>query len=79
MLQWGLSLWNTFFSVGAANTRDWTEMNLLDSKNPLLIRASRPTGTMRPVCRLNWRAHLLEAKEMPRMFKQTQLHNRLWL
>jgi hypothetical protein len=49
ILQWGLSLWKTFFSVGAANNLEEMEMDRLESRQADLATRIRPVGANSPV------------------------------
>lgn len=70
MLQWGLSLWKTFFSPGAASSLVEMDIDLLESRQADRAIKIRPVGTTKPAWRLNWRTHLLDGKEIPVKKKQ---------
>lgn len=48
MLQWGLSLWKTFFSVGAASNLEEMDRDLLESRQVDLAIKIRPVGAKTP-------------------------------
>lgn len=49
MLQCGLSLWKTFFSVGAASNLEEMDRDLLERRQVDLAIKMRPAGANRPV------------------------------